>query len=195
MFVYSYFYIQRNVRQCLRQVTWRQATERGRVLRRTSVSFEEHHTDADFDRIHVSQSFVLIFMFLTISTSREEHHAHNYVVLRWHPGSVMSILMFNMLLVLCFDNVHVLRRHNADVICADVIAVQICGHWCSSSPPATSLVCFCWLRCWWRWRCWCWYCTSPAVTLQASPRSLRLPRCKWDTLLLNSLFRLFKLSN
>ena len=44
------------------------------------------------------------------------------------PGSVMSILMFNMLLVLCFDNVHVLRRHNADVICADVIAVQICGH-------------------------------------------------------------------
>ena len=44
------------------------------------------------------------------------------------PGSVMSILMFNMQLVLCFDNhVHVLRRHNADV-CADVIAVQICGH-------------------------------------------------------------------
>ena len=44
------------------------------------------------------------------------------------PGSVMGILMFNMLLVLCFDNVHVLRRHNADVICVDVITVQICGH-------------------------------------------------------------------
>ena len=81
--VYSYLYIQSNVRQCLRQVTWRQPTERGRVLRRTSVSFEEHHTDADFDRIHVSESFVLIFMFLIISTSREEQqHAHNYVELR-----------------------------------------------------------------------------------------------------------------